>query len=102
MSEEMKVNPAPEDEESEVPEEERLDPVIEEILAQYRAEMEELYENRRRRAIARAGMTDEELAASLVGDLEAVRADAEAIGMEIVTLPGDGEDGDYDGDESED
>lgn len=99
MSDEMKIHPAPEDEETEVPEDERFDPVIEEILAGYRAQMEELYENRRRRAIARAGMTDEELVASLVGDLEAVRADAEAIGMEIVTLP---EDGEGDGEEDED
>lgn len=94
MSEEEKVHPAPEDEETEELEEEGLDPEIEAILAGYRAQMEELYENRRRRAIARAGMTDEELVASMVGDLQEVLADAEAIGMEIVTLPGDGEDGD--------
>ena len=98
MSEEERIHPAPEDEETEETEVE-LDPVIEEILAGYRAQMEELYENRRRRAIARAGMTDEELIASMVGDLEAVRADAEAIGMDIVTLP---EDGEGDGDSEED
>ena len=93
MNEEMKVNPAPEDEETEEFEEE-LDPVLEEILAGYRAEMEELYENRRRRAIARAGMTEEELIASLVGDLGEVISDAEVNGVEIVTLPEDAEAGD--------
>ena len=97
MSEEEKINPAPKGEDTEA-EDGELPPEIEAILADFRAEMEELYENRRRRAIARAGMTDEELIASMMGDLEEVRSDAEATGVEIITLP---EDGDYDEEEDE-
>ena len=62
------------------------DELLEEILAGYRAEMAELYENRRRRAIARAGMTEEELIASLANDYAEVYADATAEGMDIVTV----------------
>lgn len=93
MNEEEKINPAPEDEDP-VSLEVELDPVLEEILAGYRAEMAELYENRRRRAIERANMTEEELIASLVGDLGEVISDAEVNGVEIVAIPEDGNDED--------
>lgn len=77
---------------------EEADPIIAEALAGYRAQMEELYENRRRRAIARAGMTEEELVASLTADYEAVLADAEARGVEIITVGDDGDENAEDGD----
>lgn len=88
MSNEERPVPTPEEEAEDI----ELDPVIAEALAGYRAQLEELYENRRRRAIERANMTEEELIASLVGDLGAVAADAGESGVEIVTPPADGED----------
>ena len=68
------------------------DEALEAILADFRAELDELYENRRRRSIARSQMTDEELIASLAGDYAEVRDHAAAEGMEILTV-GDGEEG---------
>jgi hypothetical protein len=63
------------------------------ILADYRAELRELYENRRRRAIERAGMTEDEIGASMAAEYAAIYEDARANGMEILTV-GDGEDED--------
>ena len=66
-----------------------LSPTLEELLAGYEAEMEALYENRRRRAAERANMSEEEQLAAMVADYEAVYADARESGMDIITLPED-------------
>lgn len=71
------------------------------ILADYRAELRELEENRRRRAIERAGMTEEEIIASMAAEYAAIYEDAIANGMEILTV-GDEEDEDGDEDGNED
>ena len=64
---------------------------MERLAAECQAELDELYENRRRRAAERAAMSEEEVLAAMVADLEAVLADAEEIGMDIITV-GDDED----------
>ena len=89
MSDEKKIDTTPE-------EEGELSPELLAILADYRAELDELYENRRRRAKERENMTEEEIIASMVGDLEAVLADATENGMDIITI-GDDEDEGEDG-----
>ena len=61
------------------------------LAAEMEAELEDLYESRRRRAAERAKMTEEEQIAAMVADLEAVLADAEACGMDIITIPEDSE-----------
>ena len=86
MSDEKKIDTTPE-------EEGELSPELLAILADYQAELDELYENRRRRAKERENMTEEEIIASMVGDLEAVLADATENGMDIITI-GDDEDED--------
>ncbi len=64
------------------------------ILADFRAELRELKENRRRRAAARAGMTEEELVASMAAEYAAIYEDALANGMDIMLVgDGDNEDG---------
>ena len=65
-------------------------PEIEAILADYRAELEELYENRRKRSIIRSQMTEEQLIASMEIDLLDVYNDALENGMDVVTI-GDSE-----------
>ena len=50
---------------------------MERLAAECQAELDELYENRRRRAAERAAMSEEEVLAAMVADLEAVLADAE-------------------------
>ena len=86
MCDEKKIDTTPE-------EEGELSPELLAILADYQAELDELYENRRRRAKERENMTEEEIIASMVGDLEAVLADATENGMDIITI-GDDEDED--------
>ena len=81
-----------EDEDSGLPDGVDLDA----ILADYRAELRELEENRRRRAIERAGMTEEEIIASMAAEYAAIYEDAIANGMEILTV---GDEEDEDGDE---
>lgn len=61
-------------------------PEIEEILANYRAELDELYENRRKRAIIRSQMTEEEIIASMEIDLLDVYEHALENGMDIVEI----------------
>ena len=63
------------------------DATLERLAAEMEAELEDLYESRRRRAAERAKMTEEEQLAAMVADLEAVLADAEACGMDIITIP---------------
>ena len=65
---------------------------LERLAAEYQAELDDLYESRRRRAIARASMTEEEQLAAMVADLEAVYADALENGMDIITISGDDDD----------
>ena len=86
MSDEKKIDTTPE-------EEGELSPELLAILADYRAELDELYENRRRRAKERENMTEEEIIAAMTSDLEAVLADALDNGMDIITI-GDDEDED--------
>ena len=57
--------------------------------AELQAELDDLYESRRRRAIERASMTEEEQIAAMTADLEAVLADALENGMDIVAIPED-------------
>ena len=64
---------------------------LERLAAELEADMDALYENRRRRAAERATMTEEEIRNSMVADLEAVLADALESGMDIITIPGDDE-----------
>lgn len=91
MSDEGGIDTAPAcDGEDDGIDDEAAEAIIAEALAGYRSQLEELYENRRRRAIARANMTEEELVASLMGDCEAVLADAEENGVTVITLPDDG------------
>ena len=90
MSDKRKIGATPAGESGDTTEEE-MSPELARIIADYQAELAELYENRRRRAAARANMTEEELIASMVADLEAVYADAEENGMDIVVI-GDGDD----------
>lgn len=78
-----------EEEEGDAPEGVDLDA----ILADYRAELRELEENRRRRAIERAGMTEDEIIASMAAEYAAIYEDAIATGMDIM-LVGDEEDED--------
>ena len=87
MSDEKKIDTTPEGDGE-------LSPELAAILADYQAELAELYENRRRRAKERENMTEEELIAAMVGDLEAVLADATENGMDIITIGGDDEDED--------
>ena len=89
MSDEKKIDTTPE-------EEGELSPELLAILADYRAELDELYENRRRRAKERENMTEEEIIAAMTSDLEAVLADALENGMDIITI-GDDEDEGEDG-----
>ena len=85
MSDEKKIDTTPE-------EEGELSPELAAILADYRAELDELYENRRRRAKERENMTEEEIIAAMTSDLEAVLADATENGMDIITIGDDDED----------
>ena len=62
---------------------------LERLAAELQAELDDLYESRRRRAIERASMTEEEQIAAMTADLEAVLADALENGMDIVTIPED-------------
>lgn len=64
-------------------------PEIEQILADFRAELDELYENRRKRAIIRSQMTEEEIIASMEIDLLDVYNDALENGMNIVEIGSD-------------
>jgi methionine synthase II (cobalamin-independent) len=64
---------------------------MERLAAEMQAELDDLYEDRRRRAAERAAMSEEEVRAAMVADLEAVLADAEAIGMDIITVGEDDE-----------
>lgn len=74
------------------PERQGLDEdTIARLAAEMQAELDDLYEARRRRAAERAAMSEEEQIAAMVADLEAVLADAEACGMDIVTIPDDEE-----------
>ena len=61
------------------------------LAAECQAELDELYENRRRRAAERAAMSDDEIRAAMVADLEAVLADAAENGMDIITVGEDDE-----------
>ena len=85
MSDEKKIDTTPE-------EEGELSPELAAILADYRAELDELYESRRRRAKERENMTEEEIIAAMTSDLEAVLADATENGMDIITIGDDDED----------
>ena len=85
MSDEKKIDTTPE-------EEGELSPELAAILADYRAELDELYESRRRRAKERENMTEEEIIAAMTSDLEAVLADALENGMDIITIGDDDED----------
>ena len=94
MSDEKKIDTTPE-------EEGELSPELLAILADYQAELDELYENRRRRAKERENMTEEEIIAAMTSDLEAVLADALENGMDIITIGDDDEDeGEEDGGEA--
>ena len=62
---------------------------LERLAAELQAELDDLYESRRRRAIERAYMTEEEQVAAMTADLEAVLADALENGMDIVAIPED-------------
>ena len=62
---------------------------LERLAAELQAELDDLYESRRRRAIERASMTEEEQVAAMTADLEAVLADALENGMDIITIPKD-------------
>ena len=62
---------------------------LERLAAELQAELDDLYASRRRRAIERASMTEEEQIAAMTADLEAVLADALENGMDIVTIPED-------------
>ena len=62
------------------------------LLAGYQDELEELEENRRRRAAERAGMSEEEIVKAMEADLYAVLEDATREGMSIVTIGGEDED----------
>ena len=100
---ETKKNTAPIDGEEDAPLTEDRQRMLDQAIAEYRRELEELEESRRQRAIRRAGMTEEEILADMVADLEAVLADAEANGMSIIRVGDDeDEDGNEDGDGNED
>ena len=62
---------------------------LERLAAELQAGLDDLYESRRRRAIERASMTEEEQVAAMTADLEAVLADALENGMDIITIPED-------------
>lgn len=64
---------------------------MERLAAEMQAELDDLYENRRRRAAERAAMSDDEIRAAMVADLEAVLADAAENGMDIITVGEDDE-----------
>ena len=101
MSEEKKIDTAPESDGVSESGEETLSPELQALLAEYRAEMDDLYESRRRRAEAYANMTEEEIVASMTADLEAVLADALENGMDIITVGDDEEDGEEEEDGGE-
>ena len=92
MSDEKKIDTTPE-------EEGELSPELAAILADYRAELDELYESRRRRAKERENMTEEEIIAAMTSDLEAVLRDALENGMDIITI-GDDDEEEEDGGEA--